>query len=186
MTSSATHPSADERLPGTHIGPHSSTPQALESHQPLWEQLEDLDSHTQLQDPATALSKPYSHCSRCIALGNGASCQVKLSPAAPRALPSSVVFHGPSSVVAGLQNAWYSSAHRVWQEQLSVRENLQAVLQVGGLLVLWVLLTAMVTQQRFCPLQQYTAARHHTEAHGLPVPLVSSAHSAPALNLLHG
>jgi len=82
-------------------------------------------------DPATALAKPYSHCSRCIALGNGASCQLKLSPTAPRALPSSVVFHGPSSVVAALQNSWYSSAHKLWQEQLSVRENLQAIIQVG-------------------------------------------------------
>lgn len=106
-------------------------PQVLESYQPLWEQLEDLDCHTQLLDPAAALAQPYSYCSRCIALGNGASCQLKLSPAAPRALPSSVVFHGPSTVVAALQNSWYSSAHKLWQEQQSVRENLQAILQVG-------------------------------------------------------
>lgn len=106
--------------------------QALDTHQALWEQLEDLDSHTQLLDLASALTQPYSCCSRCIALGNGASCQVKLSPAAPRALPASVVFHGPSSVVAALHTSWYSTAHRLWQEQLSVRENLQTVLQVGG------------------------------------------------------
>lgn len=111
-----------------HLG--APTLQTLEAFQPLWEQLEDLDSNTQLLDPVAALAKPYSHCSRCIALGNGASCQLKLSPAAPRALPSSVVFHGPGSVVAALQNSWYSSAHKLWQEAQSVRENLQAVLQV--------------------------------------------------------
>ena len=111
-----------------HLHPHM---QVLDSYQPLWQQLEDIDSHTQLLDPPSALAQPYSYCSRCIALGNGASCQIKLSPAAPRALPTSVVFHGPSSVVAALQNSWYSSAHRLWQEQLSVRENLQTVLQVG-------------------------------------------------------
>jgi hypothetical protein len=105
--------------------------QVLESYQPLWEQLEDLDCHAQLLDPAAALAQPYSYCRRCIALGAGASCQLKLSPAAPRALPSSVVFHGPSAVVAALQNSWYSSAHKLWQEQQSVRENLQAILQVG-------------------------------------------------------
>ena len=104
--------------------------QALESHQLLWEQLEDLDHNTQLLDPPSALAKPYSHCSRCIALGGGASCQVQLSATAPCALPSSVVFHGPSSTVAGLQTSWYSRAHKLWQEQLSVRENLQAILQV--------------------------------------------------------
>lgn len=109
----------------------SQLEKTLDAFQLLWEQLEDLDSHTQLLDPAAALAKPYSHCSRCIALGNGASCQLKLSPAAPRALPSSVVFHGPSSVVAALQNSWYSSAHKLWQEAQSVRENLQAVLQVS-------------------------------------------------------
>lgn len=105
--------------------------QALDSYQPLWEQLEDLDCNTQLLDPPSALAQPYSYCSRCIALGNGASCQVKLSPAAPKALPSSVVFHGPSSVVAALQDKWYSSAHKLWQEQESVRTNLQFILQVS-------------------------------------------------------
>jgi hypothetical protein len=33
-------------------------------------------------------------------------------------------------VVAALQNSWYSSAHKLWQEAQSVRGNLQAVLQV--------------------------------------------------------
>jgi hypothetical protein len=108
--------------------------QVLESYQPLWAQLEDLDCHTQLLDPAAALAQPYSYCTRCISLGAGASCQFKLSPAAPRALPSSVVFHGPSAVVAALQNSWYSSAHKLWQEQQSVRVNLQAILQVRVLI----------------------------------------------------
>lgn len=104
--------------------------QALDSYQALWEQLEDIDTNTQLLDPASALTQPYSNCSRCIALGHGASCQLKLSPTAPKALPSSVVFHGPSAVVAALQTSWYSCAHKQWQDQLRVRENLQGILQV--------------------------------------------------------
>eukprot|EP00878_Enallax_costatus_P035626 GHUV01039808.1.p1 GENE.GHUV01039808.1~~GHUV01039808.1.p1 ORF type:complete len:274 (+),score=67.25 GHUV01039808.1:1105-1926(+) len=103
--------------------------QVFSSYQPLWEQLEDLDCHTQLLDPPQALSQPYSNCSRCIALGNRASCQLQLSAAAPSALPT-LVFHGPSSVVAGLQNCWYGSAHALWDDTRSVRENLETVLQL--------------------------------------------------------
>lgn len=107
------------------------TLQALEAYQILWEQLEDLDQHTQLLDPAEALGKPYSNCTRCIALGNGASCQVRLSAVAPRSLPS-VTFHGPSSVTAGLQSLWYSCAHSTWDEACSVRRNLEATLQASA------------------------------------------------------
>jgi hypothetical protein len=83
----------------------------------------------QLLDPPQALVHPYAACSRCIALGNGASCQLQLSAATPQGLPA-VIFHGPSSVVARLQAAWYGSAAQQWDEQQSVGENLQAVLQV--------------------------------------------------------
>ncbi|WIA14517.1 hypothetical protein OEZ85_003036 [Tetradesmus obliquus] len=103
--------------------------QALDSYQALWAQLEDIDRHTQLLDPPQALAHPYASCSRCIALGNGASCQLQLSAAAPRGMPA-VVFHGPSSIVARLQAAWYGGAAQQWDEQQSVRENLQEVLQV--------------------------------------------------------
>jgi hypothetical protein len=104
--------------------------QALDSYQALWTQLEDIDRNTQLLDPPQALAHPYATCSRCIALGNGASCQLQLSAATPQGLPA-VIFHGPSSIVARLQAAWYGSAAQQWDEQQSVRENLQAVLQVG-------------------------------------------------------
>lgn len=104
--------------------------QALDSYQALWAQLEDIDRHTQLLDPPQALAHPYASCSRCIALGNGASCQLQLSAAAPRGMPA-VVFHGPSSIVARLQAAWYGGAAQQWDEQQSVRENLQEVLQVS-------------------------------------------------------
>lgn len=101
--------------PKTHSVPRHCTTQVLESYQSLWEQLEDLDAHTQLLDAPAALAKPYSTCSRCVSLGNGASCQLRLAPGAPTALPSSVVFQGPSSVVAGLQSSWYGGAHRLWK-----------------------------------------------------------------------
>jgi hypothetical protein len=101
----------------------------MDSYQALWAQLEDIDHHTQLLDPPQALAHPYATCTRCIALGNGASCQLQLSAAVPQGLPA-VLFHGPSSIVARLQAAWYGSAAQQWDEQQSVRENLQAVLQV--------------------------------------------------------
>lgn len=110
--------------------PHVLDPlQALHSFGELWEQLEDLDHHAQLLDPPQALAHPYSSCRRCIALGKGSSCELQLSVTAPRALPRAT-FHGPSSVVAGLQAAWYGSAAQQWDEQQSVRQNLETVLQV--------------------------------------------------------
>lgn len=115
--------------PHTHANTHK-TKQVLDSYQALWAQLEELDQHCQLLDPSAVLEQPYSHSSRCLALGNGASCQLQLATAAPTSLPSSVLFHGLSATVAELQSAWYGSAHRVWQATTSVRANLEAVLQV--------------------------------------------------------
>ncbi|CAM9213024.1 unnamed protein product [Chrysoparadoxa australica] len=98
---------------------------ALPRFLPLWEVLDDLDSHTCVLEPEVS---SRGCCYRRIAVVAHCSITVHLSHDAPRALPE-LRFLGADSVIAPIQQRLSKNLKR-WDQKLMVRENLEAILEL--------------------------------------------------------
>ncbi|KAL4418745.1 hypothetical protein ABPG77_006418 [Micractinium sp. CCAP 211/92] len=99
---------------------------ALERHQQLWDTLDDLDAHCWVIEPS-APTRSILH--RRIALGSHVSLALTLDPAHPGALPTDCRFMGSDAAVAPFRQRLHDN-RGLWQEGRTLRENLEAVLEL--------------------------------------------------------
>lgn len=98
--------------------------EATAQFETLWEQLEDLDNHCWVLEPA---SPTFDSTLRRLALGNHCSVQLELLPEAPKRLPECRLL-GSDKAVAPYRAKFHAN-YRLWDEGRSVRENLEALLE---------------------------------------------------------
>ena len=98
----------------------------LARHQPLWDELDDLDANCWVLEPAHPTRDVSS---RRLALGQHCSLSVALHVAAPASLPE-LAFLGAERVIGPLRRALNAKLH-LWEPKRSVRLNLEAVLGVS-------------------------------------------------------
>ena len=93
----------------------------LARHQPLWDELDDLDANCWVLEPAHPTRDVSS---RRLALGQHCSLSVALHVAAPASLPE-LAFLGAERVIGPLRRALNARLH-LWEPKRSVRLNLEA------------------------------------------------------------